>query len=73
SWITPPDFQNRGLSTELRVRLGPTGEVLGTPVVVRSSGDPYWDDNVIRALMKASPLPAPPEPGDWPFLFSPEE
>jgi len=70
-WITPPDFLNRALSTELRVRLGPTGEVLGTPVVARSSGDPYWDDNAIRALMKASPLPAPPEPGMWPFLFSP--
>jgi colicin import membrane protein len=72
-WITPPEFLNRGLVTELRVYLGADGTVLGTPEVVRSSGDPFWDDNTIRALMRGSPLPAPPEPGEWPFIFTPED
>jgi colicin import membrane protein len=72
-WITPPEFLSLRISTQLQVRLGPGGDVIGSPVVVRSSGDPYWDDNAVRALMKASPLPAPPEAGEWPFVFSPEE
>jgi len=72
-WITPADFLNRGLSTELRVQLSAAGEVLGTPQVVRSSGDPFADDNAVRALLKASPLPAPPQAGSRTFIFEPEE
>jgi TonB family protein len=71
-WITPPKFKNRGLTTELRVNLSASGDVLGTPTMVRSSGDPFWDDNTVRALRMASPLPPPPEAGEWPFIFSPE-
>jgi colicin import membrane protein len=70
-WVTPPEYLDRPLMTEVRVNLGPDGAVLGTPRVVRSSGDPYWDDNTIRALMRASPLPRPPEAGEWPFIFTP--
>lgn len=72
-WVTPPEFLERSLQTELRVSLTADGGVLGTPVVVRSSGDPFWDDNAVRAVLRASPLPPPPEPGDWPFVFTPEE
>jgi len=68
-YVTPPEFLSRNLVTELSVRLSASGAVLGTPKVVRSSGDPYWDDNAVRALMRASPLPAPPESGVWPFAF----
>ncbi len=71
-WITPPEFLNRDLRTELRVNLSAAGDVLGTPKVVRSSGDPFWDDNTIRAMMRANPLPPPPEPGFWPFIFAPK-
>ena len=73
AWITPREFLNRGLETHLSVRLAADGSVIGEPVIVRSSGDPYWDDNAVRALRRASPLPPPPEPGEWPFAFSPEE
>jgi len=69
----PPDFMNRGLRTELRVLLSISGEVIGNPEVVVSSGDPYWDDNSVRALLRASPLPVPPEAGEWTFGVSPEE
>ena len=72
-WVTPPDFLNRGLSTELRVDLAADGAVIGEPEVVRSSGDPFADDNAVRALLKASPLPAPPQAGRRTFIFEPEE
>ena len=72
-WVVPPEFMHRPLRTHLRVLLSVSGEVIGTPEIVRSSGDPYWDDNTIRALVRASPLPAPPEAGEWPFVFSPDE
>ncbi len=71
-WIVPPQFLNRALVTELTVRLSAAGEVLGRPKVVRSSGDPFWDDNTVRALQRASPLPPPPESGEWPFVFTPQ-
>jgi len=68
-YITPPEFLNRSLETHLRVVLAASGEVIGVPEVVRSSGDPFWDDNAVRAILSASPLPAPPEAGAWPFSF----
>jgi len=72
AWPVPAEYLNRPLMTEVRVNLSPDGTVLGTPLVVRSSGDPYWDDNTIRALVRASPLPRPPEAGEWPFVFTPK-
>jgi hypothetical protein len=73
SFVTPPEFLDRGLVTGLTVRLSSAGDILGTPQVSRSSGDPYWDDNSIRAVLKASPLPAPPEAGIWSFNFHSED
>ena len=71
-WVTPPNFRGRGLATHLELRLSVTGEVIGEPRVLRSSGDPYFDDNAVRAVLKASPLPAPPQPGIQNFLFRSE-
>ena len=71
-WVTPPSFRGRGLVTHLEIRLSVGGEVLGEPRVVRSSGDPYFDDNAVRAVMRASPLPPPPQPGAQDFLFRSE-
>ena len=68
-WITPPEFLDRGLVTMLEVTLTSTGALLGSPQVVRGSGDPFFDDNAVRAVMRAAPLPAPPEPGLWRFAF----
>ena len=71
-WVNPPEFLGRGLLTELRVELQTDGTVVGEPEVLRSSGDPYADDNAVRALQKSSPLPPPPKAGPQVFIFSPE-
>ena len=69
SWVVPPAFEMQTLVTEIRVKLGGAGNVKGTPEVVRRSGNPWYDENVIRSIQKASPLPAPPEAGKWTFVF----
>jgi outer membrane biosynthesis protein TonB len=71
-WVNPPEFLDRGLRTDLRVELLADGTIVGEPEVLRSSGDPYADDNAVRALLKSSPLPAPPKPGPQTFIFTPE-
>lgn len=47
---------------EVTVRFGirEKGEITGLRIV-RASGDPSYDDSVLRAVAKASPLPPPPE------------
>jgi outer membrane biosynthesis protein TonB len=72
-WIVPADFLSQSLKTRLVVTLSAAGDVIGTPEIVATSGNPYFDDNTVRALVRASPLPAPPEPGDWPFHFNADE
>ena len=71
-WVTPPNFRNRGFATSLELRLSASGDVIGTPKVVHSSGDPFFDDNAVRALLSVAPLPAPPEPGRQLFIFNAE-
>jgi outer membrane biosynthesis protein TonB len=71
-WITPPEFLNRRLVTELQVMLTSTGELVGAPRVTRASGDPYFDDNTLRAVVSCAPLPPPPEPGRRRFAFMSE-
>lgn len=73
SWKVPPGFKGQSLWTRLMFTLTSGGEVLGTPEVIQSSGNPFYDDNTIRALMRASPLPPPPEPGEWTFHLSADE
>jgi TonB family protein len=49
------------------------GRVLGRPELVASSGNPFYDDNAVRALIRASPLPPPPKAGRQTLVFTPEE
>ena len=72
AWVLAPGFRMQPLETEVRVRLGPGGHVLDLRVT-GSSGNPWYDESVERAIRKASPLPKPPEPGEWTFLFRPED
>jgi TonB family protein len=62
-WINPPEFLNRSLSTGVEVQLTATGELIGAPKVTRPSGDPYFDDNTLRAISSCAPLPAPRRAG----------
>jgi len=59
NWLRPPG-STAGLSCLIRVRLIPGGEVVSA-TVVRSSGDPMFDRSVETAVLKASPLPLPPD------------
>ena len=72
NWVTPTRFRGRGLATTLELELSPQGDVMGTPRVVRSSGDPFFDDNAVRAVVKANPLPTPPRAGVISFVFRSE-
>ncbi len=72
-WITPPEFRDRAWAAQLEINLAPDGRVLGAPRLVHSSGNPYFDDNAVRAIMRASPLPSPPEPGARNLIFTSEE
>lgn len=72
-WIVPPGFRLQPLETHVLVTLDSSGNVLGDPDIVRRSGNPWYDEGVIRGIRKASPLPSPPKAGDWPFVFTPEE
>lgn len=56
-WILPDNVDNR-LSSQFRIRLAPTGEVLEVSLL-RSSGDPILDRSAQAAIYKASPLPVP--------------
>lgn len=73
SWVLAPGFRTQALETHVRVRLDAQGNLLEEPTLTRRSGNPWYDESVLRALQKASPLPAPPEAGEWPFVFRPED
>ncbi|MCH2184818.1 TonB C-terminal domain-containing protein, partial [Myxococcota bacterium] len=72
-WITPPEFRDRSWAAQLEINLASDGRVLGSPRLVHSSGNPYFDDNAVRAIMRASPLPTPPQPGARTLIFTSEE
>ena len=73
AWVLPPGFRTQMLQTHVVVDLAAEGSVIGEPRVVRRSGNLWYDENVVRAIQKASPLPAPPEAGEWAFVFVPED
>ncbi len=73
SWVLAPGFRLEPLATQVRVNLDAAGNVVGEATIVKRSGNPWYDESVLRAIQKASPLPAPPRAGEWDFLFQPEE
>jgi protein TonB len=73
SWVVPPGFRMQPLETRVQVRLDASGKVLGEPEILRRSGNPWYDEGVVRGIQKASPLPPPPEAGEWEFIFRPED
>ena len=73
NWVVPPSFRNQPLRTSITVELDAGGVVVGEPRIVTRSGNPWYDDGVVRSIQKASPLPAPPEAGEWSFVFVADE
>ena len=73
NWVVPPGFRTQYLEAQVQVNLGIGGQVRGTPRVTKASGNPWYDEGVIRAIQKSSPLPPPPEAGKWTFVFLPED
>ena len=73
TWVVPPGFRTQPLETRVIVRLDAGGALLGEPRITRRSGNPWYDDGVVRGLQKASPLPSPPEAGEWEFIFVPQD
>jgi colicin import membrane protein len=60
--ITPASAQDvDNLVVVVEVLLDSGGELLGIPMVVESSGLPQYDEEAVRAVMKAAPLPLPKE------------
>jgi len=73
NWTLTGNFRMQSLSAEVKVELDAAGNVVGTPEIARRSGNPWYDDGVVRSIQKASPLPAPPEAGTWSFVFKSDE
>jgi len=73
NWVVPPGFRTQVLEARVEVNLDASGAVRGKPRLSRRSGNPWYDDSVIRAIQKSTPLPAPPEAGKWDFVFRPED
>ena len=57
AWVLPAGFRREPLETQVEVELDAQGNVLSEPKVVRRSGNPWYDESVVRAVQKASPLP----------------
>jgi len=70
-WVLPAAFRTQNLEAHVLVDLDAGGNVLGVPRVVKRSGNPWFDEGVVRAIQKSSPLPAPPEANEWVFVFVP--
>jgi len=71
AWVLPPAFRAQALEAHVLVNLDAGGNVIGVPEIVRRSGNPWYDDGVVRAIQKASPLPPPPAADEWAFVFRP--
>ncbi|PIS11053.1 MAG: energy transducer TonB [Bdellovibrio sp. CG10_big_fil_rev_8_21_14_0_10_47_8] len=59
NWFLPEYLRKRRLRTDVLVKFDQNGQILSKEVV-RSSGNPTFDDFVLTAIQKSSPVPAPP-------------
>lgn len=58
NWIRPPGLDTQDLEAMVEVEIDEQGNVL-TAKVSRSSGQSFYDQSLLRAVRKASPLPIP--------------
>ncbi len=69
NWVVPASFRMAAIAAEVRITVGPSGALVGEPRLLAGSGNPFYDDGVLRSIRKADPLPPPPEAGQWTFRF----
>jgi colicin import membrane protein len=70
NWVLTAGFRTQDIEALIEFELDASGRVLGTPRLSRPSGNPWYDESVVRAIQKSSPLPAPLEAGKWRILFN---
>lgn len=58
-WALPPYLKNRNFHTDVVVRFDMNGNVISKEIV-KSSGNSAFDDYVLTAIQKSTPVPAPP-------------
>ncbi len=51
-----------GTTLEVDLAVLPTGEVMMPVKIVKPSGNPLYDQAVVRGIMRSQPLPLPAEP-----------
>ena len=63
NWTTPTgmvsESEIKGLSTEIRISISPEG-ALGSPRVLKPSGNQYFDDSCVQAIKATGRVPPPP-------------
>ena len=59
-FFLPEYLKNKDLRTDVVVKFDESGNIL-SKTIIRSSGNPQFDENVLAAIQKSSPVPAPPE------------
>ena len=59
--VLPPGMSGNPEAIFL-VRQLPSGDIVGEPRMVRSSGHKAYDEAIVRAIKKSSPLPKPDDP-----------
>ena len=61
NWIPPPgmDLSKQDLMTVVALTMLPDGRILKS-YIEESSGNPLFDQSVMRAILKSNPLPPPP-------------
>lgn len=60
NWALPEWLANKGLRAQVQVKISNRGEVAEIKLL-KSSGNPSFDENVMGTVKRSSPLPPPPE------------
>ncbi|RYF74479.1 MAG: TonB C-terminal domain-containing protein, partial [Comamonadaceae bacterium] len=44
-------------AAEFEIRTSPDGTIVGTPRLIKSSGNPAWDEAALRAIQRTEVMP----------------
>ena len=60
NWTIPEWLAKRDYKAQVRVFVDSRGNILGRKIV-KSSGNPSYDEEVLATIDRSAPFPAPPE------------